>query len=108
MPFAQNQQPQTQQTRQITFDQLGELLQEEFIKGNIGSDVHDFIAKTGALPTKYLREQLRWVIERNGEGLMLTTELDGLDLKIDPSHDNASKKIGYRPLDNREEFRRTT
>ncbi len=108
MPSANksSQQSRAQQTRQITFDQLGDLLQEEFEKGNIGSDVHDFIAQNGALPIKYLREQLRWTIERDEESLTLTRDVDDLNLKIEPANDNASKKVGYKPLDKRDEFRR--
>ncbi len=65
-------------TRNISFSQLGELLQEEWEKGNIGNDVHESI-EAGYLPIRYLRERLKWVIERNGEGLQLTVENDDVD-----------------------------
>jgi len=66
-------------TRNISFSQLGDLLQEEWEKGNIGNDIHESI-EAGLLPIRYLREKLKWVIERNGdEGLRLTVQNDDLD-----------------------------
>jgi hypothetical protein len=65
-------------TRNISLSQLGDLLQEEWEKGNIGTDVHDSI-EAGLLPIRLLREKLKWVIEREGEGVRLTVEDDEVD-----------------------------
>jgi hypothetical protein len=66
-------------TRNISFSQLGDLLQEEWEKGNIENEVHQSI-EAGYLPIRYLREKLKWIIERNeGEGLRLTVQNDDID-----------------------------
>jgi hypothetical protein len=64
--------------RNISFSQLGDLLQEEWEKGNITQDVHDSI-EAGLLPIRLLRERLKWIIEREGEGVRLTVENDEID-----------------------------
>lgn len=62
------------QPKKLSFTELGDLLQDEWKKGKIGNDVRDFIIKNGALPIGYLRERLKWVIERDGDGIILAYE----------------------------------
>jgi hypothetical protein len=69
-------------TRNISYSQLGDLLQEEWEKGNIGNDVHESI-EAGFLPIRLLREKLKWIIEREGEGIRLTVEND-VDSRFNP------------------------
>jgi hypothetical protein len=69
-------------TRNISFSQLGDLLQKEWERGNITKDVHDSI-EAGLLPIRLLRERLKWVIEREGEGVRLTINDDEIDEKLD-------------------------
>lgn len=61
-------------SRQISFAHFGDLLQRAWERGKIGEDVHEAI-KRGLVPIQKLREQLRWVIEREGDGLRLTEEM---------------------------------
>lgn len=68
-------------TRNISFAQLGDLLQDEWEKGNIGKDVHESI-EAGFLPIRLLREKLKWVIEREGEGVRLTAENDDIEERL--------------------------
>ena len=70
-------------TRNISFAQLGDLLQDEWEKGTIGNDVHDSI-EAGLLPIRLLREKLKWIIEREGERLLLTVENDDIEKKLNP------------------------
>jgi hypothetical protein len=62
-------------SRKISFSQLGDLLQKEWEKGTIGEEAYESI-QDGLLPIRYLREQLRWIIEREGNGLRLTIDSD--------------------------------
>ena len=55
-----------QQPQKITFAELGDLLQSAWKQGKIGTSIHDLIM-AGYLPIHYLREKLRWVIERSDE-----------------------------------------
>jgi len=55
-----------QQPQKITFAELGDLLQSAWKNGKIGTSVYDLIM-AGYLPINYLREKLRWVIERSDE-----------------------------------------
>ena len=68
-------------TRNISFAQLGDLLQDEWEKGTIGNDVHNSI-EAGFLPIRLLREKLKWIIEREGERLLLTVENDDVEKKL--------------------------
>jgi hypothetical protein len=58
-------------SRNITFEEFGDLLQHEMNEGNIGDEVQEVI-QAGLIPIKLLREKLRWIIEREGNGLRLT------------------------------------
>jgi hypothetical protein len=62
-------------SRKITFAEFGDMLQSEWEQGNIGSDVHRSI-EMGLLPIRELRAKLRWIIERDGDGLRLMVEDD--------------------------------
>lgn len=68
-------------SRKITFEEFGELLQHEWQEGKIGKEVQDYIM-AGMLPIKLLRDKLRWIIEREGDGLRLTMEADELKIPI--------------------------
>lgn len=62
-------------THKLSFAQFGDLLQHAWEEGHIGSEVHDFI-EAGVVPIQYLREKMRWVIERADEdGYLNITEL---------------------------------
>lgn len=62
-------------THKLTFAQFGDLLQLACEEGRIGSEVHDYI-EAGVVPIRYLREKMRWVIERSDEeGYLNLTEL---------------------------------
>ena len=60
-------------SRQISFEELGDLLYEQWEQGNIEDGVRDLIC-AGFLPIKLLRERLRWIIERDGEKIRLTID----------------------------------
>jgi len=60
-------------SRKITFEEFGDLLSYELEQGNIGDDVPKLIA-AGLIPIKILRDKLRWIIEREGDGLMLSSD----------------------------------
>jgi hypothetical protein len=68
-------------TRNISFAQLGDLLQDEWEKGTIGNDVHESI-EAGFLPIRLLREKLKWIIGRDGERLLLTAENDDIEERL--------------------------
>lgn len=68
------------------------MLQREWEDGNIGDDVQKSILE-GVIPIKLLREKLRWIIEREGNGLRLTVA-DALKIPFD---NNYSHK---KPIDN--------
>ena len=87
----------------LSFEEFGDLLQREWEKGNLGTDLQEFIARTGSIPAKYLREELSWIIERHEDGLKITKEVDNTS-KTNPANDTASKNVGYKPLDNRKRF----
>jgi len=70
------------QSRKITFEEFGDMLQNEWKEGKIGEDVQEFI-QAGIVPIKLLREKLRWIIEREGDGLRLTMEGNELKIPID-------------------------
>lgn len=57
------------------------MLQHEWQEGNIGDEVQESIL-AGVIPIKLLREKLRWIIEREGNGLRLTV-VDALKIPID-------------------------
>ena len=62
-------------TQKITFEQLGDLLQNAWEEGHIGEDVHESI-ESGVIPIRYLREKLRLVIEKSDEeGYLDVTQL---------------------------------
>ena len=62
-------------THKLTFAQFGDLLQHAWEEGHIGNEVHDDILN-GLIPIGYLREKMRWVIERSDEdGYLNLTEL---------------------------------
>lgn len=69
-------------SRKITFAEFGDLLQNEWMQGNIGSEVQEVI-QAGLIPIKLLREKLRWIIEREGDGLRLTMEGNELKIPLD-------------------------
>jgi hypothetical protein len=60
-------------SRKISFEEFGDMLQYEWQQGNIGKDVHRAI-EMGLLPIQELREKLRWIISREDDGLRLTFE----------------------------------
>lgn len=91
----------SKKSRKITAGQLGDLLQLEWEKGNICNEVRDLIIEKGVLPVQYLKDQLQWVIERDGDGLKLT--YNTADIPVE--NDNASNNVGYKPIDNRDRFR---
>lgn len=68
-------------TRNISFSQFGDLLQEEWEKGNITQEVHDYIA-AGVVPIRLLEEKLNWLIERQREGIRLTINDNEIDEKL--------------------------
>lgn len=61
-------------SRYMTFGQLGDYLQEQWKTGNLrdAEGIHRLI-ESGILPVKLIREQLNAVIQREGEGLRVTT-----------------------------------
>ena len=62
-------------THKLTFDQLGDLLQDAWERGYIDSGVQADIMK-GLLPIGYLRDKLRLLIERSDEeGYLNVTQL---------------------------------
>lgn len=61
----------SRQPRKITFEEFGDLLQQEWEKGNLPSEAHEMI-QAGVVPIAMLREKLRWIIERDGTGLRLS------------------------------------
>lgn len=65
--------PMAEHSRLITFAQLGDLLQDEWSKGNIGEEIHESLEE-GFLPIRELREKLHWILEREGDQLRLTVE----------------------------------
>jgi len=67
-------------SRKITFEEFGDLLREEWEKGNLTSEVRDLI-QAGVVPIAHLREKLRWIIEREGDGLRLTVNDDEADYR---------------------------
>jgi len=60
-------------SRKITFEEFGDLLQREWEEGKIGKDIHESI-EAGVIPIKRLREELKLIIERDGDGLRLTDD----------------------------------
>lgn len=66
--------------KKLSFAELGDLLRQEWEQGNIDNEVHEYI-EAGLIPIHILREQLRWVIEREGDGLLLSME-DGSKLPV--------------------------
>lgn len=61
-------------TRKVTPEQLGKLLEEALINGKIGDEIRQFI-QAGLLPIEYLRQELKWILNRGECGnLFLTTE----------------------------------
>jgi len=60
-------------SRKITFQEFGYLLQKEWKAGNISSKVHEMIG-LGVIPIAHLREKMKWIIERDGNGLKMTVE----------------------------------
>jgi hypothetical protein len=48
-------------SRNITFEEFGDMLQHEWQEGNIGDEVQESIL-AGVIPIKLLREKLRWII----------------------------------------------
>ncbi len=87
-------------SRKITAGQLGDLLQMEWEKGNICNEVRSLI-QDGILPVKYLKDQLQWTVERDGDGLRLI--YDTVDVPVE--NDDASNSVGYKPIDNRDRFK---
>lgn len=63
----------------LTFAQFGDLLQQEWEAGNIDSEIHQYI-EAGLVPIKLLRERLRWIIEREGDGLLISIANDDEEL----------------------------
>lgn len=61
-------------TRKITPEQLAKLIEEALMSGKIGKEIGQFI-QAGLLPIEYLRQELKWVLNRGTCGnLFLTTE----------------------------------
>jgi hypothetical protein len=63
----------TASPKKISFAQLGAMLQHAWQQGKLGDDVHRAI-QAGFLPIAELRDKLRWIIERDGDGLKLMVE----------------------------------
>ena len=61
--------------RKITFEEFGDLLEQEWEQGNISNEVHEYI-QAGLIPIHILRDKLRWVIEREGDGLRISVAND--------------------------------
>ena len=60
--------------RKISLSHFGDLLRSEWEQGHIGDEVYEWI-QSGRLPIQYLRDQLRWIIERSeDEGYLNLTE----------------------------------
>lgn len=72
----------SKRSQKLSFAELGDLLQQEWEQGNIDNEVHEYI-EAGLIPIHILREKLRWVIEREEDGLLLTME-DGLQFPVLP------------------------
>ena len=53
-------------TRKLSFAQLGELLQVEWEKGNLADEVHEYIEE-GLFPIHLIRQQLKLAIARSDE-----------------------------------------
>ncbi len=66
--------------RKISFEEFGDLLQKEWEEGNLSSKAHEMI-QAGRVPIAHLREKLRWIIERDGDGLRLTVEDEEADYR---------------------------
>lgn len=86
-------------THKLTFEQLGDLLQDAWERGYIDSGVQADIMK-GLLPIGYLRDKLRLLIERSDEeGYLNVTQLPEETAANDDSEDAAN--------DDSEDFRMT-
>ena len=65
----------SKRTHKLSFEQFGDLLQDAWEEGHIGSEVHESI-ESGVIPIRYLREKLRLAIERADEdGYLNVTQL---------------------------------